>query len=58
MQRLYNWWTQRPPKDVLLEALSEARLFEEWEAAAFQLDEILQFDLWYNTLASVLRDDN
>lgn len=47
MQRLYNWWTQRPPKDVLLEALGEAHIFEEWEAAAFQLDEILQFDLWY-----------
>ena len=47
MQRLYNWWTQRSPKDVLLEALGEARIFEEWEAAAFQLDEILGFDLWY-----------
>jgi TAG lipase / lysophosphatidylethanolamine acyltransferase len=46
MQRLYNWWTQKPPKDVLLEALSEARIFEEWEASAFQLDEVLGLDLW------------
>ncbi|KAF2094732.1 hypothetical protein NA57DRAFT_79901 [Rhizodiscina lignyota] len=44
--RLYNWWTQRLPKDLLLEALGEARIFEEWEAAAFQLDEVLGFDLW------------
>jgi TAG lipase / lysophosphatidylethanolamine acyltransferase len=46
MQRLYNWWTQKPPKDVLLEALREARIFEEWEASAFQLDEVLGLDLW------------
>lgn len=47
MQRLYNWWTQKAPKDVLLEALGEANIFEEWEASAFQLDEVLGFDLWY-----------
>ncbi|KAF2279492.1 putative patatin-like serine hydrolase [Westerdykella ornata] len=46
MQRLYAWWTQKSPRDVLIETLAEARLFEEWEASAFQLDEELGFDLW------------
>lgn len=46
VQRLYSWWTRKPTKDVLLESLHDARLFEEWEAAAFQLDEILGYDLW------------
>ena len=46
-QRLYRWWTVKPAKAVLLETLSEAKLFEEWEAAAYQLDELLSNDLWY-----------
>lgn len=46
VQRLYSWWTRKPTKDVLLESIQEARLFEEWEAAAFQLDEVLGYDLW------------
>ena len=47
LQRLYAWWTKKSTKDVLLEAIAEARIFEEWEAAAFQLDEVLGHDLWY-----------
>lgn len=35
-----------PVKTVLVETLSEAKLFEEWEAAAYQLDELLSNDLW------------
>jgi hypothetical protein len=46
-QRLHSWWNKKSTKDVLLESLEEARLFEEWEAAAFHLDEVLGFDLWY-----------
>lgn len=45
-QRLFTWWTKKSPKDVLLESIEDARLFEEWEAAAYQLDEVLGFDLW------------
>jgi TAG lipase/lysophosphatidylethanolamine acyltransferase len=30
----------------LQENLRDAHLFEEWEAAAFQLDELLGYDLW------------
>jgi len=46
LQRLYSWWNRKTPKDVLIESIKEARLFEEWEAAAFQLDEVLGYDLW------------
>ncbi|CAI6243844.1 unnamed protein product [Periconia digitata] len=44
--KLYNWWIKKSPRDALLENLGAANLFEEWEAAAFQLDEILGYDLW------------
>jgi TAG lipase/lysophosphatidylethanolamine acyltransferase len=46
LQKLHRWWTQKSPRDILLESLAEARLFEEWEAAAFKLDECLGYDLW------------
>ncbi|KAK7554925.1 hypothetical protein IWX50DRAFT_630568 [Phyllosticta citricarpa] len=44
--RLYSWWVQKSPRDALLETLADARLFEEWEASAYQLDEVLGYDLW------------
>jgi hypothetical protein len=47
LQRLYAWWTRKSTRAVLLENLEEARLFEEWEASAYQLDEVLGFDLWF-----------
>ncbi|KAF1810341.1 hypothetical protein P152DRAFT_439849 [Eremomyces bilateralis CBS 781.70] len=50
--RLYAWWFEKAPQDALLENLGEARLFEEWEAAAFQLDEVLGYDLWRQNPAS------
>lgn len=46
LKRLYNWWTKKSSRDVLLETIAEANIFEEWEAAAFQLDEVLGYDLW------------
>jgi hypothetical protein len=46
-QRLFAWWTQKSIKDQLLESLDQSKLFEEWEAAAFQLDEVLGYDLWH-----------
>ncbi len=45
-QRLLAWWSSKSPKTVLQENLRDAKLFEEWEAAAFQLDELLGYDLW------------
>jgi TAG lipase/lysophosphatidylethanolamine acyltransferase len=41
---------------VLQETLRDAHLFEEWEAAAFQLDELLGYDLWRQTPTSPLYD--
>jgi TAG lipase/lysophosphatidylethanolamine acyltransferase len=46
LQRLYSWWTQQSAQDILLETVADARIFEEWEASAFQLDEVLGYDLW------------
>jgi hypothetical protein len=45
-KRLAAWWTTKSPKEVLIESLQDANVFEEWEAAAFQLDETLGYDLW------------
>jgi len=46
-QRFYSWWTAKSTRDQLLENLDEARLYEEWEASAYQLDEVSGLDLWY-----------
>lgn len=45
-QRLYKRWTTKAPREALLANLAEARYFEEWEAAAYKLDEVLGYDLW------------
>jgi hypothetical protein len=46
-QRLYSWWTAKSTRDQLLENLDEASLYEQWEASAYQLDEVSGLDLWY-----------
>ncbi|KAL0261231.1 triacylglycerol lipase [Diplodia seriata] len=46
VKRLYAWWRAKSPRDALLETLADARIFEEWEASAYQLDEVLGYDLW------------
>ncbi|KAF2189614.1 hypothetical protein K469DRAFT_562430 [Zopfia rhizophila CBS 207.26] len=46
LKRVYAWWTKKSERDVLLETIADAKIFEEWEAAAFQLDEVLGYDLW------------
>ncbi|KAF2496103.1 putative patatin-like serine hydrolase [Lophium mytilinum] len=56
LQRLYSWWTRKSTQDILLETVSEARLFEEWEASAFQLDEVLGYDLWRQNPTSKFYD--
>ncbi|KAG9186544.1 TAG lipase / lysophosphatidylethanolamine acyltransferase [Alternaria panax] len=52
LKRLYAWWVQKSQRDLLLEAISDARLFEEWEAAAYKLDEVLDYDMWRQTAIS------
>jgi TAG lipase/lysophosphatidylethanolamine acyltransferase len=51
LKKLWAWWTQKSKRDLLLEALADARLFEEWEATAYGLDETLDYDLWYAVLS-------
>lgn len=46
LQRLWSWWTRKSQKDIQLECLNAARYYEEWEAAAFALDELYGNDLW------------
>ncbi|KAK3059893.1 hypothetical protein LTS18_009824, partial [Coniosporium uncinatum] len=55
-RRLYGWWTKKSPRDVLSETIAEARLFEEWEASAYQLDEVLGYDLWRQNPTSKFYD--
>jgi hypothetical protein len=46
LKKAWAWWTQKSKRDLLLEAVADARLFEEWEAAAYALDETLDYDMW------------
>lgn len=55
-QKLSSWWIAKKPRDVLLEALASANLYEEYEAAAFQLDEVLGYDLWRQNPTSKFYD--
>ena len=45
-QRLWQWCFAKSKKTLLLETLQDANCFEEWEAAAMQLDVHLDYDLW------------
>jgi TAG lipase / lysophosphatidylethanolamine acyltransferase len=47
VKNIYGWWTQKSQRDLLLETIANARQFEEWEAAAYKLDECLDYDMWY-----------
>lgn len=47
LQRCLVWWRSGSPKERLLHCLATAETFEEWEDAAFQLDELLGTDDWY-----------
>jgi TAG lipase/lysophosphatidylethanolamine acyltransferase len=52
LQRLLAWWTAKSPRDLLLETIADARYFEEWEAAAYHLDELQCYDLWRQNATS------
>ncbi|KAL1999032.1 hypothetical protein VTN02DRAFT_5160 [Thermoascus thermophilus] len=45
-RRLLSWWRSKSPRANLLNRLATAKTFEEWEEAAFQLDELMSTDLW------------
>jgi TAG lipase/lysophosphatidylethanolamine acyltransferase len=44
--RLLAWWFSKSPKTRLRHCLATAQTFEEWEEAAFELDELRSADLW------------
>ncbi|KAF2996625.1 hypothetical protein E8E13_002127 [Curvularia kusanoi] len=52
LRRLLAWWTKKSPRDLLLETVADARCFEEWEAAAYHLDELQGYDLWRQNATS------
>ena len=54
--RATSWWHKKKPLDALLETLTNATSFEEWEGAAFQLDELLYTDLWRQNASSKYYD--
>ena len=54
--RATSWWHKKKPLDALLETLANAKSFEEWERAAFQLDELLCTDLWRQNASSKYYD--
>ncbi|KAH8731193.1 acyl transferase/acyl hydrolase/lysophospholipase [Phaeosphaeriaceae sp. PMI808] len=56
LQKLWAWWTEKSKRDHLLENIGNARLFEEWEAAAYGLDECMDYDLWRQNSASKFYD--
>lgn len=54
--RATSWWYRKKPLDTLLETLTSATSFEEWEGAAFELDELLYTDLWRQNASSKYYD--
>ncbi|KAJ5637387.1 hypothetical protein N7490_007266 [Penicillium lividum] len=44
--KLLSWWNSKSPRSQLFHTLETAESYEQWEAAAFELDEILNKDLW------------
>ncbi|GAQ10999.1 probable triacylglycerol lipase C1450.16c [Aspergillus lentulus] len=46
LQRLLAWWFSKSPKTRLRHRLATAQTFEQWEEAAFELDELRSADLW------------
>lgn len=56
LQKAYGWWTKKQPENALLETLADAQSYEEWEEAAFQLDELLHTDLWRQNASSKYYD--
>jgi len=52
----YNLLRSPSPRTIYTRALANARSYEEWEAAAFQLDTVLGNDLWRQNAASKYYD--
>ncbi|KAF7720083.1 Uncharacterized protein PECH_008043 [Penicillium ucsense] len=44
--KVFSWWRSKSPKKRLVHALATAQTYEQWEEAAFELDELLSKDIW------------
>ncbi|KAJ5691433.1 hypothetical protein N7488_012168 [Penicillium malachiteum] len=44
--KFLSWWNSKSPQSRLLHTLETAQSYEQWEGAAFELDETLNKDLW------------
>ncbi|KAJ5898471.1 hypothetical protein N7504_008759 [Penicillium tannophilum] len=45
-QKFLSWWNSKSPRSQLFHTLETATSYEQWESAAFDLDELLNKDLW------------
>ncbi|KAL9098962.1 MAG: hypothetical protein Q9163_005468, partial [Psora crenata] len=54
--KAYTWWHKKKPLDTVLDTLANAYSYEEWEDAAYQLDELLHTDLWRQNASSKYYD--
>ncbi|KAI0385922.1 hypothetical protein F5Y04DRAFT_245055 [Hypomontagnella monticulosa] len=51
-RKLWGRWTSKSPVDEWLETLRNAEVYEDWEHAALQLDNLKELNLWRNNPAS------
>ncbi|KAL4946218.1 hypothetical protein BDV06DRAFT_208872 [Aspergillus oleicola] len=45
-EKLLSWWMSKSPRIRLRREMAVASNYEDWEEAAFELDEYLSLDLW------------
>ena len=51
-KRFFRWLVKKKPTGLWLDILRDAKDYDEWEEAAFQLDVLLGNDLWFALLSS------
>ncbi|KAI1383468.1 uncharacterized protein F4822DRAFT_78697 [Hypoxylon trugodes] len=51
-RKLWGRWTSKSAADEWLDALRNAEVYEEWEHAALQLDNLKELNLWRNNPSS------
>jgi TAG lipase/lysophosphatidylethanolamine acyltransferase len=52
LKYLWGWWWTKSRRDQLLDHIGEARIYEEWIAAARSLDECMDYDMWCGSTPS------
>lgn len=46
LQQFFSWLTRKRPVELWSEIIRDAKTYEDWEEAAFQLDVLTGNDLW------------